>query len=603
MSRNIAIGAGAILIASILATAGAAQAAPADAADGSCAAERGETYMAVAANPAAARAGCQVLAEGGTAADAAVAIQASLSVVEPQATGFGGGALITYFDSASGQTRVFDGLAASGAETTDSLATPTDEEKELSGLDLFSDKVNYSSRAVGVPGAVALLEDVHGKFGNTEWSDLFDESIDQAEDGFPLAPYTASLMAADESTPMCSYPDLAELFCDGEEPKAAGTEITNPELADLLKEIRDGGSQAFYDPQGSITPAIVDRLHAGEFDPDGGDGPAVVPSQLTTEDFAAYTPVERDPLCVSVQDLRLCTPPAPSGGGTALLNLLQIAEYKNVTDYDPDSADYAHIMIEASRLAGVDARTYIGDPGSDGEPPAGLASADYAEKRAGLIELDSSIHPVEPGTPEQADIPATGASGQQDETSQIAIVDSYGNTLSMTTTVNSNFGARVLARGLVLNNSSVNFSTAGTPINAMGPDKRPRTTIAPSIAFDSAGDPEIVVGSAGGAPIPDYIAQAVLGIKAYGLSPTDSLAQPHISGQALIEDCDGEPDFASDVEKGTAATDLLKDLRDRGATCARSTKLLSGAGAISLSPDGDLAGAADPRRDGAAYGG
>lgn len=570
---------------------------------GECQPVAGEHYMAVAANPAAARAGCEVLASGGTAIDAAVAIQASLTVVEAQASGFGGGALLTYYDQASGKTRVFDGLASSGAATTASLSTPTDSETEESGLKEFSDAVDYSARAVGVPGSVAMLEEVHREFGTTEWGQLFDGAIDQARDGFPLAPYTAALMEASGAVPMCEYPDLEPVYCDEDEPKAAGEEIKNIELAELLGEIRDGGSEAFYDPDGSIAPAIVSKLHEGKFDPTDDDGPAVVPSLLTVDDFAAYEPVERKPECAPVQKMNLCTTPAPSGGGTALLNMLQIADDKNIINYDPDSADYAHLMIEASRLAGIDVRTYVGDPDVDGAPPAALTSAEYASERASTISLDSSNHPVEPGRLNGAQSPASSSYKPADETSQVAVVDSHGNALSMTTTVNSNFGSRVLARGMVLNNSSVNFNVAGSPINSMEPFKRPRTTVAPSIGFDEEGAPSMIVGSAGGAPIPDYIAQAVLGIGTYGLSPAEALARPHVSGQAKIDDCAGAPDFASRVESGTEAVDLLPELRDRGAKCAQNMKLLSGAGAISVKSSGSLEGAADPRRDGAAFGG
>lgn len=572
---------------------------------GACSSGGGDDYVAVAANPAAARAGCEVLANGGTAIDAAVAIQASLTVVEPQASGFGGGALLTYFDAESSQTKVFDGLASSGAETTASLSTPTGKETQDHGIEKFTDAVDYSARAVGVPGAAAVLDDVHEQYGKKPWRDLFDDSIDQAADGFALAPYTASLMEEDSPIPMCSYPDIAKIYCNDGQAKAEGAKITNPDLADLLTEIRDGGAESFYDPNGTIAPALVDRMKEGDqFDPVDSDGdPAVIPSLIDVKDFAEYEPIERQPLCENVQKVRLCTTPAPSGGGTALLNILQIAAEKNIASYDADSADYAHLMIEASRLAGVDIRTFVGDPDIDDAPPEALSTPEYAAERAKLIGMDSSIHPVEAGKFEGASDGPAGAGAAQDQTSQVAVIDSYGNALSMTTTVNSNFGARVLARGMVLNNSSVNFNVAGSPINEMEPFKRPRTTIAPSIGFDSQGEVDMVVGSAGGAPIPDYIAQAVLGIGTYGLSPADALAQPHVSGQAKIEDCGGVPDFASTLESKTDAESLLPDLRERGAVCSRAAKLLSGAGAIAVNPGGGFDGAADPRRDGDSFGG
>lgn len=569
-----------------------------------CEGSAGGKYMSVAANPAAAMAGCKVLAKGGTVIDAAVAVQAALTVVEPQASGLGGGSLLTYFDKRTMKTHIFDGLAAAGQNVTASLSTPTEDEKALHGVTAFNSSVDYTARAVGVPGTLAALDQAHQRFGNTRWKKLFDDSITLAEQGFPLAPYTQYILAGQATTPLCTYPDVKAIYCDGNVPKATGATVTNPELAGLLKEVRDGGSEAFYDAKGKIAPAIVAKLTSGQFDPTAdAQGPAVIPSLLTVNDFATYKSIERDPLCTKRLGQQLCTTPAPSVGGTAVTNMLAMAELNGITNHAPDTADYAHLMIEASRIAGTDARAYIADPRYDGAPPVALTSDDYNASRAALIKPDSSVHPVTPGVPANTGVPAlAGAGAAHDDTSQIAIVDMYGNALSMTTTVNQNFGSRVLARGMVLNNASTNFSAAGSAINEMEPNKRPRTTIAPSIVFNEAGKVASVVGSAGGTPIPDYIAQAILGMSVYGESPAQALARPHISGQARVANCAGIEDAASDVEAGTTATNFLPALNERAAPCARAVTLRSGAGAIKVTTGGQLEGAADPRRDGAAFG-
>lgn len=268
--------------------------------------------MAVAANPEAAEAGCEVLAHGGSAVDAAIAIQASLTVVEPQSSGFGGGALLTYYDSESSTTKVFDGLAAADSVTTPSLKTPTRKEKRSHNIDESSDAVKQSSRAIGVPGVVAALDMAHKQYGKESWNRLFDSAIAQASSGFSITPGTADVLVNSTPIPTCSYPDISAVYCDEASPKTADATITNPELAKLLKEIRDGGSDAFYDPDGTIAPRIGARLQSGRFDAADDDGdPSVIPGLLDRGDFAKYRALERKPLCKQVLGSRLCTNTGP----------------------------------------------------------------------------------------------------------------------------------------------------------------------------------------------------------------------------------------------------------------------------------------------------
>ncbi|MFI6054596.1 gamma-glutamyltransferase family protein [Streptomyces violascens] len=545
-----------------------------------------------------------MLRRGGSAIDAAIAVQAALGVVEPQSSGLGGGSLITYYDVKSRRTRIFDGLSAAGQTVTVGLTVPTAEEKSRYSVTGFaSDAVNYSARAVGVPGTLAVLDQVHQLYGELRWNELFDDSVELADRGFPVAPYLYdALTDPSRLTPVCALPDVRALYCHGRTPQPVGTTVRNPELAGVLREVRDGGAAAFYDPHGDIAPAIVAKLRSGSFKATADShGPAVIPSLLRTADFANYRAVERKPLCTERLGHQLCTTPAPSSGGTTLTNMLGIAEAKGITRFSPDGADYTHLMIEASRVAGVDSRAYVGDPAYDGAPSKNLTSPSYVAQRASLISKDTAVHPVTPGDPDgdggtEPDI----AGGANNSTSQVSIVDARGNALSMTTTVNLSFGAGLFARGIVLNDAQSNFSAAGSPVNEMESGKRPRTSTAPSIAFDKTGRTSLVVGSAGGGPIPDYIAQTYLGVLAYGQTPAQALGRPHISGQTRISHCGGTSDIASDVEAGTAAKGRLSELKKRNAPCARAVELHSGAAAIARSRNGTLNAAADPRRDGTA---
>ncbi|GAA4837946.1 gamma-glutamyltransferase family protein [Saccharopolyspora rosea] len=553
---------------------------------------RGERFMVAAAHPLAVEAGCEVLRRGGSAADAAVAVQAVLTVVEPESSGFGGGSLITYWDARTRRTEFLDGLAQAPAEVTADLHTPTERERREHGVDRFDDSVDYTGRAVGVPGTVRVLDLLHDRHGTTPWPALFTDARRAALDGFAISPYLHDALREG-----CAYPDIRARYCDGTSPKPVGARVTNRDAAGVLGEVAAGGADAFYDPHGTIAPAIVRRAAAGPFQPRPDEhGPAVVPSLLTVRDFADYRARERPPLCGEVVEHRVCTAPPPASGGLTLLNTLSLAERHGITDHKPNSPDYAHLAIEASRLSGVDSRAHVGDPAFTHVPVAALRDPAYLDGRAARISPDSAVHPVRPGL-----APGRDAGDGHDTTSQVSIVDGRGNALSMTTTVNLWFGSRLEARGIVLNNAQTNFGTPGSP-NRVEPSKRPATSMAPTLAFDPSGTPRLVTGSAGGGPIPDYVAQSLLGVLSYGMNPQDALNAPHLSGQRRKADCGGEPDVASDVERGTTAESLLPALTARHHPCPAATELRSGATAVERTEDGTFLGAADDRRDGVAMG-
>ncbi|WP_406503241.1 gamma-glutamyltransferase family protein [Streptomyces sp. NBC_00212] len=551
--------------------------------------------MVAAASPLAARAGCEVLQHGGTAADAAVTVQAVLAVVEPQSSGLGRGAQVLYWDHGRHRVRFFDGLAQAPAVATAGLRTPTADEQRL-GVRAFDEGVEHTGRAVGVPGTVRVLGTLHRALGRLPWGSLFGAGERLAAHGFPAGRYLHTM--AQEG---CAYPDVRALYCPGGTPVPVGARVVNPELASVLKEVAAGGADAFYTPRGRIAPSLVARAAGDVFKPrTDSRGTAVIPSLMTVRDIADYRARERAPLCGPAFGYRVCTAPAPAFGGIDVLSVLALADRKAVATLTPGTLRHAHLLIESGRLAGVDARACAGDPDFGDIPVAGLLSPSYLKQRAAQVSPGSAVHPVRPGLCTDA----VRVAADHDATSQVSIVDGYGNALSMTTTVNQNFGAALLARGMVLNNALTNFApeTAGGR-NLMEPRKRPTTSMAPTLVFDPAGRPRLVAGSAGGGLIPDYVAHQVLDVLVHGLNPHQALIHGHLSGQTTTDACAGLHDARSDVEQGTAAERFLPGLRALGHPCAKAVPLRSGAALVEITPDGTLLAAADPRRDGAAAGG
>ncbi len=608
----------------------------------------GDSFMVAAAHPMAVEAGCEVLADGGTAIDAAVAVQAVLTVVEPESSGLGGGTIITYWDKASKRVRFFDGLSRAPAAVTDGLRTPTEADVANCGVSKFSSRVKYTGRAFGVPGTLKVLDMVHQEYGNTEWQNLFGAGISLAENGFPMPTYMNTVLGEKPSGGLlnrCYYPDLQARYCESKgTPKAIGATIYNTEIAQVLTEVSEGGAGVFYDPEGTIAPAIVDRI-GGDFckhnQSSTGSGPAVIPSLMTVQDFADYQARERNPVCDTVFGHTVCSSAPPAFGGTAILYMLKLMERGGIEHMSPDSAEYVHLAIESSRLAQWDRREYVGDPDYNFIPVDGLLEKPYLKSRFELFSPFGSVDPIVFGNPPRGQVidkksakhghgydhnnpylPTAGDAEDEDMTSHVSIVDSYGNALSMTTTNNSTFGSHIEARGMTLNNVQENFTrldsaSPGKPANIMESKKRPRTSTAPSIVFNKKGELKLVVGAAGGGAIPDYVAQTILGVLLHDLDPQTAINQGHFGGQGLTTNCSGVTGARSELESGTPIADLEAELLLLSPPCLRVTSLRSGLAAVEVVKPGDkskkskkskksnkaaLLGGADPRRDGVAMG-
>ena len=575
---------------------------------------KGDNFMIAAAHPLAAEAGCEVLQAGGHAIDAAIATQMVLAVVEPHSSGLAGGALITYWDKATNQVRFFDGLARAPETVTAGLRTPTAEDQNACGTNRFLGRVSNTGRAFGVPGALRVLDMVHNTYGKKDWNTLFEPAIHLAENGFEMPNYLHKVLGetAVASIPRCLFPDIQSRYCeDDSTPKAIGTMLYNHELAATLKTVRDDGADAFYAPDGTIAPQIIARATAGPCS--YNTEPAIIPSLMTVEDIATYQAKERTPVCDDVFGRTVCTSAPPAFGGTAMLYMLNLMERGNMQNMAHNSLEATHLFIESSRLAQIDRRQYIGDPDFNPIPVAGLLDETYLDQRYALISPDQAINPVTWGIPPGAENLAWAqgeAADSEDMTSHISIVDQYGNALSMTTTINSSFGAHIEAAGMMLNNVQNNFTrpdsiSPGKPVNVMDSHKRPRTSLAPTLVLDSQGRVDFVVGAAGGSAIPDYVAQTFLGVFVYGKNGQIAINRAHMSGQSITSS-NGVRQLRSELESGRNLEGWLNELEAMGHPAARATTLRSGLAAIQIKYRRGgavrLFGAADKRRDGVAMG-
>jgi gamma-glutamyltranspeptidase/glutathione hydrolase len=534
--------------------------------------------MVVAAHPLAAQAGLDMLRRGGSAADAAVAAQMVLSVVEPHASGLGGGALALHWDAQARRLLHLEGLAAAPATATAALAVDTD------GGALGVATVARAGRAVGVPGAVALLGELHARHGRLPWADLFAPAIAAAQDGFARPPYLQQVLRQ-RAGDLARRPALRALLLDAEgRPPPAGTTLRNPDQAAALRLLARMGPAAIHG--GPLGAALLDAA-----------GAAPVPTLMTIADLAGYRVRERDAVCATVFARRVCGAAPPASGGVAVLQMLALLDRLGIAREAPDGPAAAHLFIEASRLVGADRRRWVGDPDFVAVPVDGLLDPGYVAGRAALVAPLRAMVRAEAGDPPRRHgaLPPEASPIAEAATTHLSVIDAAGNAIAFTTTNNLNFGADLLAAGFVLNNALTNFAAApGPPAspaqNRMQGGKRPATTMAPTIVFGTDGTPEIVLGAGGGARIIDAVAMALVEMLAWDRGPQQAVARPRIGAQT----------GTTELEDGTAAAALLPALQALG-HAARPAVMNTGLQVLRRDARG-LEGAADPRRDGAARG-
>ena len=536
-------------------------------------------FMIAAAHPLAVDAGYAMLRQGGSAVDAAIAVQLVLGLVEPQSSGLGGGAFMLVHDAKRNRLVAYD-----GRETAPAAAKP-DRFLDGDGRPLrFHDAV-IGGRSVGVPGTVALLAETHKRHGRLPWEELFLPAIELAESGFPVSPRLHALVAAEQHL---DQPRARAFFFDAlGHPRAIGSLVRNPAYAATLRKIATGGAKAFY--EGDVARDIVATVNAH----------ATNPGDVTLADLAGYRVKVREPVCGAYRAYRVCGMPLPSSGGLTVLQMLGILEPYDVAAMGPVSLWSVHFISEAGRLAFADRSVYMADPDFF-TPPAGLLDRGYLAERSQLIRVDASMGRAAPGTP--PDRPARRVAYGEDvalefpSTSHLSIVDADGNAVAMTTTIEDGFGSRLMTEGgFLLNNQLTDFSFAptenGKPVaNRVEPGKRPRSSMAPTIVYDRAGRVHMIAGSPGASAIINFVAKTLVAVLDWGLDPQAAIALPNF----------GSRNGPTELEAGTSAAALAPKLEALGHR-TRVVEQPSGVHAIVRTRTGWIGGA-DPRREGTVRG-
>ncbi|WP_171210295.1 MULTISPECIES: gamma-glutamyltransferase [unclassified Ruegeria] len=535
-----------------------------------------ENWMVAAANPLAVEAGARVLRAGGTAADAMVAVQVVLGLVEPQSSGLGGGAFLVWYDATSGSLTTLD-----GRETAPLAARPTLFQDENGEPLKFFDAV-VGGLSVGTPGTPALMAEAHRRWGRSPWPSLFDNGIALAEDGFLVSPRLASLVEADAER-LARFPATADYFLPGGEPLAQGQRLTNQAYADTLKALASQGAAGFYG--GDVATGIVNTVRNAPGNP----------GVLSGIDLALYQVIEREPVCANYRSYEVCGMGPPSSGALTVGQILGMLDSYDLGAMGPESAEAWRLIGEASRLAFADRGRYMADSDFVPVPTQGLVDPAYLAERAGLMSGTTALEEVAPGNPEfdHALNWADDVSIELPSTSHISIVDAYGNVLSMTTTIENGFGSRLMTNGFLLNNELTDFSfrthSDGVPIaNRLEPGKRPRSSMSPTIVLED-GAPVLAIGSPGGSRIIGYVAKSIIAWADWDMDVQQAVMLPHLVNR-----------FGTyDVEAGTAAEGYSDALAELGYE-VNARDLTSGLHAIEIGEG--LSGGADPRREGIALG-
>lgn len=536
-------------------------------------------HMVSAANALAAAAGREMLRDGGSAIDAAIATQLVLNLVEPQSSGIGGGAFILYWDKASADLKFYD-----GRETAPASATP--DRFLVNGKPMPFNKAVLSGLSIGVPSVVRLLEDVHKKHGKLPWAKLFEPAIRLAEDGFEISQRLHILLRLEG--PADFVPAARRyFFTDGGSALPIGYRLKNPEFAATLKAIAAGGAEAFY--QGPVAQAIVDAVAAAPTAPGG----------MTLEDLKAYAVKERPPLCIVYRAHEVCGVGPPSSGGVTVAQTLKLIEPFDLgkTPAAALNAAAVHRIAEAQKLAFADRNRYVGDPDFVAVPDGLLDDAYLAQRRALIDPLRAHDKP-KAGEPPGLKRQSFGADATLERagTSHISIIDDDGNAVSMTTTIEGAFGSHNWAAGFLLNNELTDFSFVpvdadGKPVaNAVGPGKRPRSSMSPTIVFDTQRHVEAVLGSPGGSRIILYVLKTLVALIDWGMDAQQAADLMNFGSQGA----------GLELELDWPAVPLALTLRPLG---QRAIPALMNSGVhVVTRRDGHLEGAADARREGAALG-
>jgi gamma-glutamyltranspeptidase / glutathione hydrolase len=524
------------------------------------------------ADPRATEAGREILRAGGSASDAAMAMLLTLTVVEPQSSGIGGGGFLIHHNGASGAVETID-----GRETAPSAALPTRfvgaDGKPMGFVQAF-----VGGLSVGVPGNMALMADAHKKWGKVRWAKLFGPAIRLAENGYVVTPALANRLNGLAKI-WADFPAAQAIYWEGGKPKAVGATIKNPALAAFLKQLAKGGAKAFY--AGQNAKEIIRATATTKRNP----------VTITAADISAYRAKPRAAVCTTYRTYKLCGMGPPSSGATTVFQILGQIERFDMKTLGKDSPTAWHVIAESMMLAYADREKYLGDADFVQVPVAGLLDKNYVASRSALISPTTSLPTYEAGTPPGAQARTTAISSEVAGTTHFVAADGKGNVATMTSTIEGPFGSQIIANGYFLNNELTDFTFApeknGAPVaNRVQAGKRPLSSMSPTIVYDKDGKVILALGSAGGKRIIMHVAKTLIGVLDFGLPAKEAIALPNIyfGGEAVL------------VEGGTSLAAMQGQLAALGRTVV-SSDLGSKVNAIERTSKG-WQGAADPRSEG-----
>lgn len=538
-------------------------------------------FMVVAAHPLASRAGQKILARGGSAIDAAIAVQAVLNVVEPQSSGIGGGGFLLHYNAKKNKMRAYDGRETAPSGVTSDLflkqdGTPQDFTYAASG-----------GGAVAVPGLLKMLWQAHQAQGKLPWKVLFNDAIDYAENGFKLTPRLQKMLSSALHYKELSETDFKRYLDQDGQVKEINNVIYNKPLAKTFQVIADQGIKSFY--SGTIAQDIIKTVTETEH----------FPSKMVLSDLKNYEPITRDPVCILYHAYKLCGMGPPSSGGVTVLQALKMLERFNLQDYDYYDSQDVHLTASALRLAYADRNKYLADPEFIAVPTYSLLSETYLRERSELIYPDKALDIIGAGDPSQPITQfASLKTSEPPSTTHISIVDQYGNAVSFTSTVERAFGSGLVTKsGFILNNQMTDFdfipNKNGVLVaNRVEANKRPRSSMAPFIIFNPKGELMGVIGSPGGARIISYVFPRILSMIHSKQPINKMLSAPNMTAMHKTPDIE--------LEQGMNLHNLDNDLVKYGYIPV-IRDLTSGIHII-YKKEGTFYGAADPRREGIALG-
>ncbi|MBM3369331.1 MAG: gamma-glutamyltransferase [Betaproteobacteria bacterium] len=584
------------------------------------------SYMVVTAHPLASKVGCEVLRDGGSAIDAAVAVQMVLGLVEPQSSGIGGGGFLIHFDASSKQLVTYDGRETAPAAANEDylrFISTSDKRHPLPTRPTPWLSLRASGRSIGIPGMLRMLELAHRDHGLRPWRELFDPAIQLAHEGFTVNGRMAAAILSAREELLRDVDAVGYFLNDDLSPKAMGTTVRNPAYAATLESIASHGADAFY--IGSIAQSIVNKVA------EGIGGPLspvpVTPGLMTVEDLANYKAIRREPVCISYRNTWVCGMGPPSSGGIAVGQILGILgnfdlSHQKPTQIGSDGAKHsvtaAHLISEAQRLAYADRNKYVADTDFVPLPALGLSSllnSRYLKERASLISMYKSIGTAKPGS---FTAKALGMSSQEDNgTTHMTIVDRQGNVVSMTSSIEGSMGSYRLVRGFLLNNQLTDFSLnptdgQGAPIaNKIEPNKRPRSSMAPTIVFAKAsdgsrGDFLMATGSPGGPSIIQFVSKTLIGVIDWKLNAQEATAMVNLgAANSPTTAVGGEHPYIDRAHEGMSDP-LIKGLLALGHKVSLAEQSSGVATIVKTMIPGQgspvYTGGADPRREGVALG-